>query len=140
MSYRAGARGSRAPFLLDTHIWFWHAIGSKRLHRRLRNTLDDAADELWLSPVSIWELGLLYQRGRVQMDRGPRAWVAEALAQIPLHDASLTREVALVSDELALHGDPADRFLAATALVHRLTLVTVDERLTSASWLPTLSD
>lgn len=37
------------------------------------------------------------------------------------------------------HGDPADHFLAATALVYELTLVTLDRHLVSAAWLPTLS-
>jgi PIN domain nuclease of toxin-antitoxin system len=106
----------------------------------LRSALDGDLDELWLSPVSVWELALLRERGRVQLDEGPRAWIEEALRRVPLREASLTREVALVSTEVDLpHRDPADRLLAATALVHGLTLMTVDERLTAADWLPTRS-
>jgi PIN domain nuclease of toxin-antitoxin system len=102
--------------------------------------LDVAADELWLSPVSVWELALLHERSRVRLANGPRAWVDDALQRLPLKEAPLIREVALISQEIALsHRDPADRFLAATALVYELTLVTVDRRLTGASWLSTRS-
>jgi PIN domain nuclease of toxin-antitoxin system len=135
------ARDGRPPYLLDTHIWLWYAKPDRRLHQRLRRCLDRAADELWLSPISVCELGLLVERGRIRLDDTLRSWVRRALERIPLHDAPLTREVALHSCELDLgHEDPADRFLAATALTHGLTLVTVDERLVAATWLPTISD
>ena len=49
---------------------------------------------------------------------------------MPLREAPLTREVASASRSLDLpHEDPADRFIAATAMVYDLTLVTADERL-----------
>lgn len=115
---------------------------SARLHRRLRAVLDGAsAAELWLSPISLWELALLHEHGQVRAINGLRWWVEEAARRFPLRDAALNREVALRSRELDLpHRDPADRFLAATALVHGLTLITVDDRLGDAAWLPTLSE
>jgi PIN domain nuclease of toxin-antitoxin system len=64
-----------------------------------------------------------------------------ALSRFPLNEAALTREVAIRSTELDLsRGDPADRLLAATALVHGLTLLTLDEQLLAAGWLPTRSE
>jgi PIN domain nuclease of toxin-antitoxin system len=138
------ARGERpaagAPYLLDTHIWFWYIVASSRLPSELRAALDADPGERWLSPISIWELGLLEQRGRVRLVGGLRSWTQEALIRLPLKEAELTREAAILSHELDVASDdPADRFLAATALVHDLTLVTVDERLSNASWLRTRS-
>ena len=134
------ASGGRPPFLLDTHVWFWYLIASARLPRGLSKALDGALGDLWLSPVSVWELGMLEERGRISLARGLRTWVEEAGERFPLQDAALNREVAMTSREIRLsHRDPADRFLAATALVYGLTLVTVDRRLTSARWLPTRS-
>jgi PIN domain nuclease of toxin-antitoxin system len=124
------------PFLLDTHIWVWHVSGSDRLPRGLREALDAAVGQLWLSPISVWEVAMLHGRGRLELQGGPRRWVEQALARFPLDEASLTREVALRSHEVTLvHRDPADRLIAATALVHDLTLVSVDERLPAASGL-----
>jgi PIN domain nuclease of toxin-antitoxin system len=83
---------------------------------------------------------MLDERGRVRLTSASRAWVEQAVQSFPLREAPMTGEVALVSHELALrHRDPADRFLAASALVYDLTLLTVDERLRRARWLPTRS-
>jgi len=84
---------------------------------------------------------MLHARGRVRLEGGPRAWLETALARFPLEEAALTREVALRSTELDLgHRDLADHMLAATALAHGLTLVTLNARLTCADWLPTRSE
>jgi PIN domain nuclease of toxin-antitoxin system len=89
--------------------------------------LSNVDNELWISPVSVWEALVLMQKGRVRVEN-PFAWVDRAVEQ--LHEAPLTREI--VSTGLALplaHADPADRFLAATAKILKLTLVTADQRL-----------
>lgn len=85
---------------------------------------------MWLSPISAWEALLLAERGRLRTDGDPAGWVDRALKALPVRDATLTREVALVSRSLDLaHEDPADRFIAASAVVYDLVLVTADERL-----------
>jgi PIN domain nuclease of toxin-antitoxin system len=127
-------------FLLDTHIWFWYLVGSARLPSGLRQELDRSREACWLSPISVWELGILAARGRVRLQTPLRRWVVQAYAQFPVREAPLNQEVALTSHEITLpHRDPADHFLAATALVYDLTLMTVDSRLTQAAWLPTRS-
>ena len=90
--------------------------------------------------MSVWEIGMLHARGRIDLRGGPRRWVDDALRGFPLQEAALTSDVALRSHELEIgHRDPADHLLAATALVHGLTLITMDERLADAAWLPTRS-
>jgi PIN domain nuclease of toxin-antitoxin system len=129
--------------LLDTHVWIWSHVVPERLTRRVAAALGNAANELWLSPISIWEFLLLAQRGRVQVHEGldPRGWVEAALSRAPLRDAALTREVASRSRFVQVeHEDPADRFLAATAQVYDLTLVTADERLLRARGFRTLAN
>lgn len=119
--------------LLDTHIWLWSLAAPRRLGRRVRAALARTGTEVWLSPVSVWELLVLAERGRVKLDADPRYWVTEALARTPLHEAALTNAVALKSREVVLpHQDPADRFLVATALVYDLTLATADDTLIRA--------
>lgn len=129
--------------LLDTHIWLWSLTEPRRLKRVVREAITDPANQLWLSPISVWELVLLAERGRVQVhgDVALSAWVSAALASVPMHDAPLTREVAIRSRGVELdHEDPADRFLAATADVYDLTLVTSDVRLLRGSGFRTLSN
>ncbi len=127
-------------FLLDTHVWFWYLVGSPKLPRGLRRAIDGALTECWLSPVSVWEVAMLAARKRIELAGGPRAWTEEAWRALPLHEADLNREIALRATELRLaRRDPADRFIAATALVYELTLLTVDRRLARLRGLSTLS-
>ena len=118
--------------LLDTHIWLWSHADPERLTKRVAAALADEKNQLWLSPISIWEFLLLAERGRVRVKDGtaPSDWVEAALSRAPLNEAPLNREVAVRSRSVHLaHEDPADRFLAATADVYELTLVTADVRL-----------
>ena len=128
--------------LLDTHIWLWSHLEPERLSRRVTAALLAEDSQLWLSPVSVWELLLLAERDRVQVKQGSAAaWAEDALTRVPMHDAALTREVALRRRTVRLgHQDPADRFLAATAAVYELTLVTADERLLKGRGFRTLAN
>lgn len=84
---------------------------------------------LWLSPISAWEFLLLCDRGRLKIKEGlsPADWLEAVQSRVPMQDAPLTREVAIRSRSLRVaHDDPADCFLAATAEVYELTLVTAD--------------
>ncbi|HYM76500.1 MAG TPA: type II toxin-antitoxin system VapC family toxin [Candidatus Dormibacteraeota bacterium] len=113
--------------LLDTHIWIWSKLEPKRLGKRVTQELSTSANDLWLSPVSVWEAIVLMQKGRIRVDN-PFAWVERAAEQ--LREAPLTQEIVRTGLALPLpHADPADRFLAATAKVLNLTLVTGDQRL-----------
>jgi PIN domain nuclease of toxin-antitoxin system len=126
--------------LLDTHIWLWSLLEPERLSRQAARVLEDAENELWLSPISVWEALLLAERGRIQLEVVPTRWVEDALRAFPVRDATLTREVAVVSRAVdLLHEDPADRFIAASAIVYELTLVTADERLLQSKMCRTLS-
>jgi len=116
--------------LLDTHIWLWSLLDPSRLGRRTAAALDDPANELWLSPISIWETLMLAERRRVILEPDPERWVRATLERLPFHDASLNTEVVMASRALRVPSDDlADRFLAATARVYELTLVTADARL-----------
>ena len=129
--------------LLDTHIWLWSHAQPERLTKRVTAALADDRNQLWLSPISIWEFLLLAERGRVRVRDGtaPPDWVEAALSRAPMHDAPLNREVAVRSRSLRLdHEDPADRFLAATADVYELTLVTADDRVLRGKGFRTLAN
>ena len=125
--------------LLDTHIWLWSLSDPRRLSPRVRHELENPENELWLSPVSTWEALLLHARGKIQLTGNLRNWVSDATG--PMREAPLTHEVVLAAHELPFaHPDPADRFLAATALVFGLTLVTADRRLLGLGTVTTLGN
>ncbi len=126
--------------LLDTHIWLWYVLGEKDLSENLQQVMSKPDTQLWLSPISVWETLILAEKGRIQLDSEPKTWIQKYLRLLNLKEARLTYEIAILSRQLEFfHQDPADRFLAATAIAKSLTLATVDRRLTELDWLQTIS-
>jgi PIN domain nuclease of toxin-antitoxin system len=79
--------------------------------------------------VSFWECAMLHARRRLVLPQSPRAWRSELLAA-GLIELPIDGEIAVLATELDdLHKDPADRFIAATAIKHQATLLTADARL-----------
>lgn len=127
--------------LLDTHIWAWSILEPERLSRRVVAELADPSNELWLSPISVWELLTLCRKKRLSLMPDANTWIAEHLASAPLKAAPVTLEVARELGRFQLpHRDPADQFLVATAKVFELTLVTADQRLLRLREIPVLSN
>ncbi|MFZ0361012.1 MAG: type II toxin-antitoxin system VapC family toxin [Terriglobales bacterium] len=127
--------------LLDTHIWLWSALNPARLSSRVAAALENPSNELWLSPISLWEVLTLCQKGRLILDPNPQAWIADTLDTIPMREAQVTYEVAQETGRVQLpHRDPADRFLVATARVYDLTLATADEHLLKARQVAVLAN
>lgn len=128
--------GSYALILLDTHEWIWFVTS----HPRLSSTVASRISEAAISVVSVWEVALAVQKGRIESPHDAEETVRRWIARYPLTVVPLELEIALLSRTLAFeHEDPADRFIAATA--HRLgvPLATSDARLASLPWLKTIS-
>jgi PIN domain nuclease of toxin-antitoxin system len=125
--------------LLDTHIWLWSQREPRRISRRLQKLLESEENELWLSPISTWEALTLHRKGRIRLHADPADWIERMTAQ--LREAPLTHEIVMVAHQLQLpQADPADRFLAATAKVLGLTLVTADANLLGLGDISTLAN
>jgi PIN domain nuclease of toxin-antitoxin system len=128
-------------FLLDTHIWLWSLLDPDRLKPRVLGALGRQDGRLWLSPISVWELTVLVERERVELFMETEKWVAQAVQVAGLHEAPITQEIALETRRVRLpHQDPADRFLAATARVLDLTLITADRHLIASRSCRTLGN
>jgi PIN domain nuclease of toxin-antitoxin system len=120
--------------LLDTHAWIWWVSHPDRLPRKTRTGLTrtvNRGEQLRVSSISIWELAMLADRGRLTLTMDPAAWVAHAerlpyFAFVPVDNAIALRAVTLPDFP---HRDPADRLIIATALGLGATLVTGDEQL-----------
>jgi len=126
--------------LLDTHVWIWALQSPEKLNRSVQRELQRDTNELFLSPVSIWEAQHLERRGKLRAKQGFARWLDEGLAQVPLREAPFTFAVASTASRIELpQSDLGDVFLAATALAYDFTLVTADAQLLACSWLNTLS-
>ena len=110
--------------LLDTHIAVWWVNGDRLLSPGAR-TLIEAAEDVYLSPVSIWEIAVKEGRGRLELPVGFFDALLEDFAELPL-----TADHALDARSLPrFHGDPFDRMLVAQARVEGLRLMTADAAL-----------
>jgi PIN domain nuclease of toxin-antitoxin system len=125
--------------LLDAHIWIWNDLQPERISSQVAQELASSSNDLWLSPVSIWELALLLEKKRIAIPLEFHIWVAESARDLQLKEVPFTWDVA---QELRFtqvpHKDPADRFIAATARVYDMTLVTSDQRLLQVPHLKVL--
>ena len=128
--------------LLDTHIWVWSVGDPTRLAPRVVRELTNTENELWLSPISVWEVQFLYRKRRIELEgMEVETWTRRALEIRPLNEATLTIDVALEIPKLNLtHGDPGDHFLVATAKVFGLTLVTADEHIIRCADVPIMTN
>jgi len=125
--------------LLDTHIWLWSLREPQRLGKAVREMIADETGEIWLSPISVWESLILIRKGKIAISGTAGQWVEAATARF--REAPFTWEIARISEEIGLpHADPADRFLAATAKVLGLTLVTADRNLLGLGDIATLAN
>lgn len=117
--------------LLDTHALLWWQAGGRLLSRRAAREIA-RADTLLVSPVSCWEVAMLSSRGRIALDREIELWVADLFQEDAVAVAPLSVTAAVAAARLGeegFHGDPADRFLYATARELRVPLVTKDRHM-----------
>ncbi len=108
--------------------------GNDQLTQKGKQEIDlciKSEGKLLLSGISIWEIGMLSQKGRLIMKEPVLQWVKEALSAPHVHLAPLSPEIAIESCQLPgeFHGDPADRIIAASARVLNVPLLTKDERI-----------
>lgn len=117
--------------LLDTHAVIWIATNDSSLGSESRSAVEQALSEgqLAVSAISFWEIALLAEKGRLELRR-PAADLRQELLGSGILEIPLRGDIAILAVGLAdLPGDPADRFIAATAIIYNATLVTADARL-----------
>ncbi len=117
--------------LLDTHALIWLNLGVSQLGPRARQIADEALPEgrLAVSAVSFWEVAVLVGRRRIELEKSTVRWHQELLRS-GLIEIPLDGEIAIAAINLPdLHGDPADLFIAATAIINEARLITADRRL-----------
>jgi PIN domain nuclease of toxin-antitoxin system len=89
--------------------------------------------------ISLWEIAVLVRKKRITLPRPLLSWLNESLSMPKIKLLPLKPEIAALSETLSMHGDPADRIIAATAIVHDCRLATVDSLLLQMPILKTLT-
>jgi PIN domain nuclease of toxin-antitoxin system len=118
--------------LLDTHVFLWYIAADAKLPATFRTAIQDPANDVFLSVVSVWEAVIKHQLGKLPLpappaDFLPQQRVAHGIASLPIDEGAMLHLAALPP----VHRDPFDRLLVAQALQHALTLATVDPAVSS---------
>lgn len=124
--------------VLDTHALLWWVSAPDRIPRKSRRLLDKAIagkQPIAVSSISLWEIALLVERGRLELTMPVTVWLSHLeaipwLSFVPVDNGIAVRSVQL---DAFPHRDPADRIIVATALGQNATLITADDRLRAYS-------
>lgn len=129
---------SDSSVLLDTHVWLWLVDGNDRLLETKGFAAMRKAKEfgkVYLSMISIWEIGMLASKNRLRARRDYRQWMRQGLELTDVALQPLTHGVAWESSFLPgeFHADPSDRILVATARELDIPLITADANIIAYS-------
>ena len=106
--------------LLDTHILLWAAKGA--LEPKIKSLLENTSNDLYFSPVNIWEIEL--KREKLGVD--PKTFYQILIRNGYRELAFTSRHVVALRQLPQLPGDPFDRILLAQALSEDIFLLTAD--------------
>jgi PIN domain nuclease of toxin-antitoxin system len=117
--------------LLDTHVLIWLLVGNKKIGNKSSNLIIKAlqAEKLYISSVSMWEVAMLVERGRIKLLQPIHHWYRDILS-FGIKEIPLFGDIAIESVLLeGFHSDPADRMIVATAIGKGFTLLTADSKI-----------
>jgi PIN domain nuclease of toxin-antitoxin system len=129
--------------ICDTHIPILYQDAPSRLSAALRQTFAQhiGSGRLALADISLWEIAMLFDRGRLnsQAVTTPKAYIDDLITGYGLKVLPITVEIAVIAQGAQfVHGDPADRLIAATVIQHKALLLSKDEKLRGLPGLETL--
>jgi PIN domain nuclease of toxin-antitoxin system len=133
--------GGHGVIVLDTHAWIWFINSPEALGKRAATAIAkarNAGEAIHISCVSTWEVHMLAAKGRLSLAIAPELWVTrcERLSFLRFNPMNNSIARLAVTACSAMHADPADRIIAATALYLGATVVTRDEKIKAGGIVP----
>lgn len=118
--------------VLDTCALIFDALSPEKLTSPAKKAIDKAErqNQIFCSDISLWEIGMLIQKKRLQPGIEARKFMQLVLAARNIQVLPITVEIADIATAHSgfNHYDPADRLIAATAIYHHVPLITADQQ------------
>lgn len=115
-------------FLLDTHVFLWLAAYPEKLSQKAKQTVQDIENSLFLSIVSLWEMQIKIQLGKLDIDIPlEELWIGQQAKSQLILLPTKEEHVWKLANLPQIHKDPFDRLLIAQSLYEKLPLITADE-------------
>jgi PIN domain nuclease of toxin-antitoxin system len=119
--------------VLDTHVLVWWLAGEPSLSRPASQAISRGVKEggIVASAISVLEIVTAARCGRLQLTMPVEQWLDDVRQLPELRFEPVSDRIARIAGAFGegMHGDPADRIIAATALVLGAILVSADDRL-----------
>ncbi len=127
--------------LLDTHVWIWAIERPEKISPIPRELLENRENDIFVSPISTLEIAQLVRSGRIELKYLLSSWVERAMSCLNAGTAPFTHETAEMAYMIPepFHKDPADRILAATAIVESMYLMTADAKILGCKSIPSIN-
>lgn len=117
--------------LLDTCACLWLFTNDSRLPSSARKQFQDPANEIFLSPVSTWEIITKHRLGKLPLPHPPALYIPRQREKHGIEVLPLDEESVIQLDRLpGVHKDPFDRMLVCQAIAHGLVILTPDPLIT----------
>ena len=128
--------------VVDTHALIWDALAPDRLSVTAQRALSEAnaGDGLLICDISLWEIAMFIQKGRVQVDVDCQSFINLILQANKTRVQPITPLIAALSVQLpaGINKDPADRLIIATALAENAPLLTADRNMRDTNMVTTI--
>lgn len=116
-------------YLLDTHTFIWFDSFPEKLSKTVLHIILDKNNELYLSLVSLWEIQIKTQLGKMELDGDLKCIVDLQVKTNGLHFLNIELAHIYGLHQLPFHHrDPFDRLLLSQSKVEKLTFLTVDDQ------------
>jgi len=130
---------SKQKLIVDTHYLIWDLQGNSRFDRAIP-VLESYGTEVYISSISFWELGMLVGKGKISLPYSIEQFFSDLTR---LRGYKILHLTPAISDTISkyaneINGDPADRIIAATAMIYDATLLTADLDLIGLSFIKTV--
>ncbi len=125
--------------VLDTHAFVWYVDNTSMLSKKALTLINSeiAHGTVYISSISVWEILTLTAKGRLEFSIPADVWIERCEKTGVFQFVPVDNSICRLSTTLGLHGDPADRLIAATSVYLGATLITKDHKLRQSKKLIT---